>query len=94
MAPSVLCENCDAMKNECFQDVPPRFAHATCLSDVPPRFAHATCLSVGFRQPLVLDEQSVIVVGSTRFKAALKLGLHEVPVHVVTGLTPLGHRRR
>jgi len=34
MAPSVLCENCDAMKNECFQDVPPRFAHATCLSVV------------------------------------------------------------
>ena len=42
----------------------------------------------GFRQPLVLDEDSVIVVGSTRYKAARLLGLEEVPVHVATGLTP------
>jgi DNA modification methylase len=42
----------------------------------------------GFRQPLVLDEDSVIVVGSTRYKAALQLGLEEVPIHVATGLSP------
>ena len=42
----------------------------------------------GFRQPLVLDEDSVIVVGSTRYKAAVQLGLEEVPVHVATGLSP------
>ena len=42
----------------------------------------------GFRQPLVLDEDGVIVVGSTRYKAALQLGLEEVPVHVATGLSP------
>ena len=40
----------------------------------------------GFRQPIVVD--GVIVVGHTRFKAALKLGLAEVPVHVAVGLTP------
>jgi DNA modification methylase len=42
----------------------------------------------GFRQPLVLDTEGVIVVGGTRYKAALKLGLEHVPVHVAEGLTP------
>src|SRR5215471_17127264 len=42
----------------------------------------------GFRQPVVVDEDGVIVVGHTRYKAALKLGMTEVPVHVATGLTP------
>ena len=42
----------------------------------------------GFRQPIVVDEKGVIVVGHTRFKAAKKLGLTEVPVHVAVGLTP------
>jgi DNA modification methylase len=48
----------------------------------------ASIREFGFRQPLVLDEDSVIVVGATRYKAALLLGLDEVPVHVATGLTP------
>jgi DNA modification methylase len=48
----------------------------------------ASIREFGFRQPLVLDEASVIVVGSTRYKAAVLLGLEEVPVHVATGLTP------
>ncbi len=42
----------------------------------------------GFRQPIVVDEDGVIIVGHTRFKAAQKLDLTEVPVHVATGLTP------
>lgn len=42
----------------------------------------------GFRQPLVLDERSVIIVGHTRYKAAVKLTLKEVPVHVAIGLSP------
>jgi site-specific DNA-methyltransferase (adenine-specific) len=42
----------------------------------------------GFRQPIVVDDQGVIVVGHTRYKAALKLGMEEVPVHVAVGLTP------
>ena len=42
----------------------------------------------GFRQPIVVDEDSVIIVGDTRYKAALKLELTEVPVHVATGLSP------
>ena len=42
----------------------------------------------GFRQPIVVDEEDVIIVGHTRWKAAQKLGLKKVPVHVATDLTP------
>ena len=40
----------------------------------------------GFRQPIVVDTDGVIIVGHTRFKAAKKLGLAEVPVHIATDL--------
>ena len=42
----------------------------------------------GFRQPIVVDSDGVISVGHTRYKAALKLGLEKVPVHVATDLSP------
>lgn len=42
----------------------------------------------GWRQPIVVDEAGVIIVGHTRFLAAQKLGMTEVPVHVASGLTP------
>jgi DNA modification methylase len=48
----------------------------------------ASIREFGFRQPVVVDEQGVIIVGHTRFKAALKLGLKTVPVHVAVGLSP------
>jgi DNA modification methylase len=48
----------------------------------------ASIRAFGFRQPLVVDEQGVILVGHTRYKAAIELGLERVPVHVAVGLTP------
>src|SRR5207249_4239913 len=61
----------------------------------PPRLNDAAVDAVaksieayGFRQPVVVDEAGIIIVGHTRFKAALKLGFSEVPVHVAVGLTP------
>lgn len=42
----------------------------------------------GFRQPIVVDTEGVIVCGHTRYKAALKLGLEKAPVHVAKDLTP------
>ena len=42
----------------------------------------------GFRQPIVVDKDGIVVVGHTRLKAALKLGLVTVPVHVAADLTP------
>ena len=41
----------------------------------------------GFRQPIVVDADSVIVCGHSRWKAAKKLGLEQVPVHVARELT-------
>jgi DNA modification methylase len=48
----------------------------------------ASIKEFGFRQPIVVDRDGVIVVGHTRWKAAQKLGLKEVPVHVAADLTP------
>jgi len=42
----------------------------------------------GFRQAIVVDADGVIICGHTRLKAAQKLGLKQVPVHVATDLTP------
>ena len=42
----------------------------------------------GWQQPIVVDKDNVIIVGHTRYLAAKKLGLKEVPVKVATGLTP------
>jgi len=42
----------------------------------------------GFRVPIIVDADGVIVAGHTRLKAALKLGLTEVPVHVAADLSP------
>src|SRR5260221_1618152 len=41
----------------------------------------------GFRQPIVVDTQGVIICGHTRWKAAQKLGLDRVPVDVAKDLT-------
>jgi len=41
-----------------------------------------------FSQPIVVDADSVIIVGHTRLKAAKKLGLERVPVVVASHLTP------
>ena len=42
----------------------------------------------GFRQPIVVDTDGVIIVGHTRWKAATRLGLSEVPVHVAKDMEP------
>lgn len=41
----------------------------------------------GFRQPIVVDEEYVVLVGHTRLAAAESLGLKKVPVHVAEGLS-------
>ena len=48
----------------------------------------ASLKEFGFRQPIVVDADGVIIVGHTRWKAAKKLGLARAPVHVATDLTP------
>lgn len=41
----------------------------------------------GFRQPIVVDADGVIICGHTRLKAAIQLGLDRVPVHVARDLS-------
>jgi DNA modification methylase len=48
----------------------------------------ASIREFGFRQPIVVDTEGVIICGHTRFKAAQKLGLEKVPVHVAKDLSP------
>jgi ParB-like chromosome segregation protein Spo0J len=48
----------------------------------------ASLKEFGFRQPIVVDADGVIIVGHTRWKAAKKLGLAKVPVHVAKDLSP------
>ena len=48
----------------------------------------ASIREFGFRQPIVVDEAGVIIVGHTRWKAAKTLGMVEVPVHIAVGLSP------
>ena len=57
---------------------------------IPKRAVDAVAASIeqyGFRQPIVVDSEGVIVVGHTRLQAAQALGLEAVPVHVAD-LTP------
>lgn len=42
----------------------------------------------GFKNPIIVDKDMVIIAGHTRLKAALKLGLTMVPVIVASDLNP------
>ena len=42
----------------------------------------------GWRAPIVVDKDMVIICGHTRLKAAIQLGFEEVPVHIADNLTP------
>lgn len=48
----------------------------------------ASIKEFGFRQPIVVDDKGVIIVGHARWKAARHLGLEKVPVHVAADLSP------
>ena len=51
------------------------------------RFVAASIEEFGFRQPIVIDKDGVIVAGHTRFEAAKRLKLKEVPCVVADDLT-------
>jgi ParB-like chromosome segregation protein Spo0J len=48
----------------------------------------ASLKEFGWRQPIVVDPEHVIIAGHTRYEAAKRLGLKTAPVHVAEGLTP------
>lgn len=47
----------------------------------------ASIKEFGFKNPILIDKENVIIAGHTRLKAAKKLGLKEVPVIRVEDLT-------
>lgn len=48
----------------------------------------ASLKEFGWRQPIVVDRDYVVICGHVRLLAAKKLGLKEAPVHVAENLTP------
>lgn len=60
------------------------------LRKIPQKAIDKVALSiaeVGPRQPIVVDEAGVIIVGTVRYLAWKQLGLEVFPVHVAEGLT-------
>lgn len=47
----------------------------------------ASISAFGWRQPIVVDQDLVVIAGHTRLMAAKKLGMDTVPIHIATGLT-------
>jgi ParB-like chromosome segregation protein Spo0J len=58
------------------------------LNDKAVDVVAASIREFGFQQFILVDKDGVIVAGHTRYKAAQKLGLQKVPVHVAENLTP------
>jgi DNA modification methylase len=58
------------------------------LNDAAVDAVAASIRAFGFLQPIVVDEEGVILAGHTRYKTALKLGLETAPVLVAAGLAP------
>lgn len=48
----------------------------------------ASLRAFGWRQPLVVDREGVLIAGHVRLAAAKQLGHTEVPVHIAETLTP------
>ena len=51
-------------------------------------YVKASIKQFGFKVPIVVDKDYVIIAGHTRKKAALEIGIKEVPVIVADDLTP------
>ena len=70
-----------------FTDIKPYHRNPR-LNDAAVAQVAASIREFGFRQPIVVDPDGVIIAGHTRWKAAQQLGLDTVPVHVARDLTP------
>ena len=57
------------------------------VNDGAVRYVAASIRAFGWRRPILVDEDGVILAGHTRLKAARQLGLATAPVCVVRGLS-------
>jgi ParB-like chromosome segregation protein Spo0J len=69
-------------------DVKPYPGNPRRISDDAVSKVAASIKEYGWRQPIVVDSDGVIIVGHTRLQAAKKLKRRTVPVHVATNLSP------
>lgn len=56
-------------------------------NDEAVKYVAASIKEFGFKVPIVIDKDGIIVAGHTRWKAAKKLGLDEVPCIIADDLT-------
>lgn len=56
-------------------------------NDEAVKYVKESIQNFGFKVPIVLDKNNVIVAGHTRYKASLELGLEEVPCIIADDLT-------
>jgi site-specific DNA-methyltransferase (adenine-specific) len=56
-------------------------------NDEAVKYVEASIREFGFKVPIVIDKDGIIVAGHTRWKAAKKLGLDEVPCIIADDLT-------
>lgn len=57
-------------------------------NDAAVEYVAESIKNFGWKQPIVIDKDGVIIAGHTRFKAAQSLGLDKVPCLVASDLTP------
>jgi len=57
------------------------------LNDGSVDYVAASIRDFGFRSPIIVDKDKIIIAGHTRYKAALKLGLAKVPVIIADDMT-------
>ncbi|MDL2257572.1 ParB N-terminal domain-containing protein [Eubacteriales bacterium OttesenSCG-928-K08] len=57
------------------------------INDESVKYVANSIKEFGFRQPIVIDKDNVIIAGHTRLKAAILIGLQEVPCIVADDLT-------
>lgn len=56
-------------------------------NDEAVKYVKESIKNFGFKVPIVVDKNNVIVAGHTRYKASLELGLEEVPCIIANDLT-------
>ena len=69
-------------------DVKPYEGNPRTITDLAVKKVADSIQEYGWRQPIVVDKQGVIIVGHTRMMAAKLLGLTDVPVHVAADMKP------
>lgn len=75
------------IENYDIHDIKP-YEHNPRINDSAVELVANSIKEFGFKQPIVIDTSHTIVAGHTRWKAANKLGLKEVPCVLADDLTP------